>query len=157
MLKRGAWVAVSLLCLLLLTGCDDNGNARNPRDAEALFQALIADPIPAGTRGLVSTGYITEQDGHNVYLRFETTVLFLDPLLDRYAYTRIDCTDEQLQGRIILPQELEADIPDWRPFVTADARCYVSAPGYSNAWTNNGNSVLVIRPNALTVYFNETG
>lgn len=150
-------IRLCLLCVLVLAACGDNDNARDPRDAAGMFRALIADPIPSGTRDLVSTGYITDRDGHNVYLRFVTTVDFLEPLLARYNYTTIDCADEQLRGRIALPQELEDNIPDWRPFVTADARCYVSAAGYTNPWTQRGNSVLIIRPNALTVYFNETG
>lgn len=155
--RYGVRVAVPLLCVLMLAACGDDGDGRDPRDAEAMFQAVMFEAIPPGTGNLVSTGYITGANTHNIYLRFETTVNFLAPLLSRYAYQQIDCADEQLQGRITLPQELEADIPDWRSFVNDAVRCYTSPAGYRNPWTNNGSSVLVIRTDALIVYFNETG
>lgn len=149
-------IRLLLLCLMMLLAACSGADRTNPRDAEAIFRALLADPIPVGVGELVSTGYI-EDSGHNVYLRFTAPVTYLPALLERYNYSRIDCDDEQLRGRITLPQEREDDIPDWLPFVTDDARCYVSAANYSNGWTTAGNSVLVIRPAALTIYFNETG
>jgi hypothetical protein len=155
-LTRAKMYRILLLLVLVLAACGDDG--RDPRDAEAMFRALIADPIPTGTENLVSTGYITEDDGHNVYLRFNTTIDFLPELIALNGYEETDCNNDTVRGRLALPQGLEGDIGNWFPLMTgATLRCYISDAGYSNTWTDNGSGALVIRTETLTVYFNETG
>ena len=144
-------VSFWLVLLLILSGCG-HPLASNGR---AVFRAVIADPIPAAVSGIASTGYITDA-GHNIYLRFTIVdTAYLPELLALYAYQPVDCESMQVQGRLTLPQGL--NIPGWRPFNGTGYQCYASEVGYRNRWTQHGNSVILVRQQPMTVFFNETG
>lgn len=144
-----------LIVLVTLAGCQ--GSGRDVRNGEQVFQALITDPIPAGTTDIASTGYLTDGDGHDIYLRFVVTESYLPALIALRHYEPIECESDFVQGNMTLPQGLESHIPEWAPFSTSGILCFASGRSFENAWTLGARGILVVHPESLTVYYNEIG
>jgi len=159
-MRRGwLWLLPAALTMtLLLAAC--GGSGRDVRDGQAVYRALIADPIPAGVTEIATTGHISDDNGHVMYLRFMMTTEAFDDLLQARRFEPFDCDDEFVQGTLTLSNDLERDIPGWAPFDTDGALCYASGRSYTNQWTRGARAVILAHPvsaGRVMVYYNELG